>query len=81
MFYIYYCFLGSKSKSFFKFFAPPAVPADPTEEMDDVKRVLLAIDVNVGLAFKKEIIPRAFLYFTGDLLEDDEEDVDSDETD
>ena len=68
--------------SFFNFFAPPAVPADPTEEMDDVKRALLAIDVNVGLAIRKEIIPRAVLYFTGEILEDDEDfkDVDSDET-
>ena len=78
MFDIYHCFLGS----FFNFFAPPAAPADPTEEMSDENRVTLAIDVNVGLAIRKEIIPRAVLYFTGEILEDDEDfkDVDSDET-
>ena len=93
MFDIYHCFLGSKSrvkavtkevkrKSFFNFFAPPAAPADPTEEMSDENRVTLAIDVNVGLAIRKKIIPNAVLYFTGEILEDDEDfkDVDSDET-
>ena len=87
------CFLGSKSPdkaltkevkidSFFNFFAPPAVPSDPAEEMSDENRATLAIDFDVGFAIKEKIIPRAVLYFTGDLLEDDEdfEDVDSDET-
>ena len=58
------------------------MPADPTEEMSDESRATLAIDFDVGFAIKEKIIPRAVLYFTGDLLEDDEdfEDVDSDET-
>ena len=42
----------------------------------------LAIDFDVGFAIKEKIIPRAVLYFTGEILEDDEdfEDIDSDET-
>jgi len=71
-----------KVDSFFNFFSPPVVPADPTEEMSDENRATLAIDFDVGFAIKEKIIPRAVLYFTGDLLEDDEdfEDVDSDDT-
>ena len=58
------------------------MPSDPAEEMSDENRATLAIDFDVGFAIKEKIIPRAVLYFTGDLLEDDEdfEDVDSDET-
>ena len=78
MFDIYHCFLGS----FFNFFARYAVPAETTDEMSDVNRAILAIDFVVGLAFKEKIIPRAVLFFTGEILEDDEdfEDGDSDET-
>ena len=93
MFLLTYLFPGSKGDSkaltkevkvdsFFNFFSPPVVPADPTEEMSDENRATLAIDFDVGFAIKEKIIPRAVLYFTGDLLEDDEdfEDVDSDDT-
>ena len=50
--------------------------------MSDENRATLAIDFDVGFAIKEKIIPRAVLYFTGDLLEDDEEfeDVDTDDT-
>ena len=58
------------------------MPSDPAEEMSDENRATLAIDFDVGFAIKEKIIPRAVLYFTGDLLEDDEdfEDVDTDDT-
>lgn len=50
--------------------------------MSDENRATLAIDFDVGFAIKEKIVPRAVLYFTGEILEDDEdfEDVDSDET-
>jgi nucleosome assembly protein 1-like 1 len=71
-----------KIDSFFNFFQPPTVPDDPAEEMSDENRATLAIDFDVGFAIKEKIVPRAVLYFTGEILEDDEdfEDVDSDET-
>jgi len=71
-----------KIDSFFNFFQPPLVPEDPAEEMSDDNRATLAIDFDVGFAIKEKIVPRAVLYFTGEILEDDEdfEDVDSDET-
>jgi len=71
-----------KIDSFFNFFQPPAVPEDPTEEMSDENRATLAIDFDVGFAIKEKIVPRAVLYFTGEILEEDGEfeDVDSDET-
>jgi len=71
-----------KMESFFNFFQPPLVPEDPAEEMSDENRATLASDFDVGFAIKEKIVPRAVLYFTGEILEDDEdfEDVDSDAT-
>ena len=69
--------------SFFNFFGPPDVPEDPKSEVNDDDRAVLAIDFDVGFAIKEKIIPRAVLYFTGDLFEvDDEfEDCDTEEED
>ena len=69
--------------SFFNFFGPPDVPEDPKSEVNDDDRTVLAIDFDVGFAIKEKIIPRAVLYFTGDLFEDDDEfeDCDTEEED
>ena len=34
----------------------------------------LAVDFDVGFAIKEKVIPRAVLYFTGDIFGDDDED-------
>ena len=70
-----------EENSFFDFFSPPEVPEDPTEEMEDEDRGVLAVDFDVGFSIKEKIIPRAVLYFTGEALEDgdDYEDVSSSE--
>merc|ERR1712241_757835 len=67
-----------EENSFFDFFSPPE---DPTEEMEDEDRGVLAVDFDVGFSIKEKIIPRAVLYFTGEALEDgdDYEDVSSSE--
>jgi len=71
-----------KADSFFNFFCPPDVPEDPKAEVSDDDRAILAIDFDVGFAIKEKIIPRAVLYFTGDLFDDDEfEDCDTEEED
>jgi len=70
-----------KIDSFFNFFQPPSVPEDPTEEMSDEHRATLAIDFDVGFAIKEKIVPRAVLYFTGEILEEDEEFEDIDDSD
>jgi len=69
--------------SFFNFFNPPDVPEDPKAEVNDDDRAILAVDFDVGFAIKEKIIPRAVLYFTGDLFEDDDEfeDCDTEEED
>ena len=47
----------------------------------------LAVDFDVGFAIKEKVIPRAVLYFTGDIFGDDDgdfedcEDEDSEEED
>jgi len=70
-----------EENSFFDFFSPPEVPEDPSEEMEDEDRGVLAVDFDVGFSIKEKIIPRAVLYFTGEALEegDDYEDVSSSE--
>ena len=67
--------------SFFTFFGPPDVPEDPKAEVNDDDRAVFAIDFDVGFAIKEKIIPRAVLYFTGDLFEDDDEFEDCDTED
>ena len=72
--------------SFFNFFNPPEVTEDGSGVLDEDKKTALALDFDIGYSFKEKIIPRAVLYFTGDLFdeesdEEDYEDVESDESD
>lgn len=68
-----------ETDSFFDFFSPPEIKEDG--EVDDSEdRAALAVDFDVGFAIKEKVIPRAVLYFTGDIFDDDDfEDCDSDE--
>jgi len=71
--------------SFFNFFSPPEISGDDSELSDETK-ASLAVDFDIGYSIKEKIVPRAVLYFTGDMFEedcedDDYEDVDSDESD
>ncbi|OAF71187.1 Nucleosome assembly protein 1 [Intoshia linei] len=63
--------------SFFKFFDPPKKP-ESEELLKDVDlNTEIASDYEIGNMLKEEVIPRAILYFTGeikDIDEDDEED-------
>jgi len=70
-----------ETDSFFDFFSPPEIKEDG--EVDDSEdRAALAVDFDVGFAIKEKIIPRAVLYFTGDIFDDDDfEDCSSDEED
>merc|ERR1719383_1343211 len=65
-----------KADSFFNFFDPPIVPTpdDGVEEMDEETEALLAADFEIGHFFRDRIIPRAVLYFTGEALEDEDDD-------
>ncbi|XP_017109821.2 nucleosome assembly protein 1-like 1-A [Drosophila bipectinata] len=59
--------------SFFNFFNPPEVPAN--EEIDEECQQILATDFEIGHFLRARIIPKAVLYFTGDIV-DDEDDED-----
>lgn len=62
-----------QNDSFFNFFAPPEVPSD--EEPDEDTEAILAADFEIGHFIRERIVPRAVLYFTGEALEDDDDDV------
>jgi len=58
--------------SFFNFFAPPQVPDDPENELDEETQLRLTNDFEVGQYIRERIVPRAVLYFTGEALEDED---------
>lgn len=63
--------------SFFNFFNPPEVPEDETK-LDEESQNILATDFEIGHFLRARIIPRAVLFYTGDLV-DEESDDDMDE--
>uniref|UniRef100_A0A8D2JRG1 Nucleosome assembly protein 1 like 1 n=1 Tax=Sciurus vulgaris TaxID=55149 RepID=A0A8D2JRG1_SCIVU len=60
--------------SFFNFFAPPEVP--DSGDLDDDAEAILAADFEIGHFLRERIIPRSVLYFTGEAIEDDDDDYD-----
>uniref|UniRef100_A0A8D3AXR8 Nucleosome assembly protein 1-like 1 n=1 Tax=Scophthalmus maximus TaxID=52904 RepID=A0A8D3AXR8_SCOMX len=56
--------------SFFNFFTPPEGKNDGTEIYE-----FLAADFEIGHFIRERIVPRAVLYFTGEAIEDDDDDV------
>uniref|UniRef100_A0A8C8ZCM0 Nucleosome assembly protein 1 like 1 n=1 Tax=Prolemur simus TaxID=1328070 RepID=A0A8C8ZCM0_PROSS len=60
--------------SFFNFFAPPEVPE--SGDLDDDAEAILAADFEIGHFLRERIIPRSVLYFTGEAIEDDDDDYD-----
>lgn len=68
--------------SFFHFFKPPQEPKEGEENDDDVAEelgALMAVDFEIGEALRQSIIPRAALYYTGYMF-DEENDVASDDS-
>uniref|UniRef100_A0AAX7V913 Nucleosome assembly protein 1-like 1 n=1 Tax=Astatotilapia calliptera TaxID=8154 RepID=A0AAX7V913_ASTCA len=59
--------------SFFNFFTPPEVPENG--ELDEDSEAILAADFEIGHFIRERIVPRAVLYFTGEAIEDDDDDV------
>uniref|UniRef100_H3CIZ5 Nucleosome assembly protein 1-like 1 n=1 Tax=Tetraodon nigroviridis TaxID=99883 RepID=H3CIZ5_TETNG len=58
--------------SFFNFFTPPEVPENG--ELDEDSEAVLAADFEIGHFIRERIVPRAVLYFTGEAIEDDDDD-------
>ncbi|KAM7344310.1 nucleosome assembly protein 1 [Cochliomyia hominivorax] len=59
--------------SFFNFFNPPEVKEDK-EEIDEDSQGILATDFEIGHFLRARIIPKAVLYYTGDVIDDEDED-------
>ncbi|EDW01905.1 nucleosome assembly protein 1-like 1 [Drosophila grimshawi] len=63
--------------SFFNFFNPPDAQ-NGKDEIDDESQQILATDFEIGHFLRARIIPKAVLYYTGDIV-DDEDDEDEEE--
>ncbi|EHB09303.1 Nucleosome assembly protein 1-like 1 [Heterocephalus glaber] len=59
---------------FFNFFPPPEVPE--SGDLDDNAEAILAADFEIGHFLCEHVIPRSVLYFTGEAIEDDDDDYD-----
>jgi len=59
--------------SFFNFFNPPEVPEDKNA-VDEESQSILATDFEIGHFLRSRIIPKAVLYYTGDIVDDDDDD-------
>ncbi len=69
-------------ESFFRFFAPPAMPEDPdemTEEEAEGLQDAVEADYELGATIREEIIPQAVAWFTGAAVEGGDEEEDEDE--
>ena len=55
-----------KKASFFDFFDPPKIP-DPKVDVDPITQDLLLADFAIGQYFRDMIIPKAVLFFTGEI--------------
>ncbi|CAF1101556.1 unnamed protein product [Adineta steineri] len=78
-----------QTDSFFNFFSPPTVPEDPEAELEDSDEMrMLAADFEIGHMLRDSIVPKAVLYYTGEVgdeddgeYDDEDEDEDEDEDD
>ncbi|GAB0087691.1 nucleosome assembly protein 1-like 1-A [Sergentomyia squamirostris] len=64
--------------SFFNFFTPPEIPEDDTK-IDSENENLLASDFEIGHFLRSRVIPKAVLYYTGDVVDDDDDDLEEEE--
>uniref|UniRef100_U5EZ93 Putative nucleosome assembly protein nap-1 n=1 Tax=Corethrella appendiculata TaxID=1370023 RepID=U5EZ93_9DIPT len=62
--------------SFFNFFNPPEVPEDESK-LDEESQNILGTDFEIGHFLRARIIPKAVLYYTGEV--DDDDDIDDEE--
>ena len=58
-----------KTDSFFNFFSPPELKEGYSEENDKIEEYL-ENDFEIGHFIKERVVPRAVLYFTGEIDED-----------
>eukprot|EP00831_Metopus_contortus_P041955 TRINITY_DN3302_c0_g1_i4.p3 TRINITY_DN3302_c0_g1~~TRINITY_DN3302_c0_g1_i4.p3 ORF type:complete len:131 (-),score=51.44 TRINITY_DN3302_c0_g1_i4:165-557(-) len=73
-----------KADSFFYFFTPPAMPdedAELTPEQAEELETFFSIDYELGVILKEKLIPHAVLFYTGEAVEDDDDEFVDDEED
>jgi len=71
-----------QTDSFFNFFTPPTVPEGPDAEIEDNEEIsLLAADFEIGHMLRDSIVPKAVLYYTGEVGDEDDGEYDEDEED
>ncbi|WP_411023546.1 NAP domain-containing protein, partial [Salmonella sp. s51228] len=54
-------------ESFFNFFSPPTIP-DDISLLEDAQSTAIELDFSIAETLKERIIPRGVLYFTGEIL-------------
>jgi len=66
-----------ETDSFFDFFSPPVLSEHSNEVLSHVteEKAAQMIDFDVGFALKEKIIPRAVLYFTGEIFNHDDDNL------
>ncbi|XP_035780485.1 nucleosome assembly protein 1-like 1 [Anopheles albimanus] len=65
------------TESFFNFFSPPRVQED--DKIDPETQFLIGRDFEIGHFLRARIIPKAVLYYTGEVLDEDGDDDDEEE--
>lgn len=73
-----------KCESFFNFFNPPQVPEDDEDIDDETAEDLqtqMEQDYDVGTTIRDKIIPHAVSWFTGEAVEDEDEEYEDEEDD
>ncbi|ESO07807.1 hypothetical protein HELRODRAFT_110599 [Helobdella robusta] len=67
-----------QNDSFFNFFNPPMV-SENENEMDEETDTLLEADFEIGQFIRERIVPRAILYYTGELVDDEDDEYDDED--
>jgi len=58
--------------SFFNFFKPPQIQDESKIDIED--QAILSTDFEIGHFLRARVIPKAALYYTGDIVDDDDDD-------
>lgn len=69
-----------QNESFFNFFSPPSLEEQEEPSSEEIEAQLQS-DYEIGHFIREQIVPRAVLYFTGDALDDSDDEYDEDEDD
>mmetsp|Transcript_27662 Transcript_27662/g.46305 ORF Transcript_27662/g.46305 Transcript_27662/m.46305 type:complete len:392 (+) Transcript_27662:189-1364(+) len=70
-------------ESFFNFFSPPQVPDEEDLEEEEAERLQeeMEADYEMGSIIREKLIPRAVLWFTGEMMDEEEDDEEEDDDD